>query len=304
MKQQFLLQAEPVGDDVKSLECLVLDGRGEADRAWIESDGGLDEAVKKIVSNPPRHNRRIHLGSSIVLSLVRTEDATDDDLIGLNMLIEANRVVTVCYGTGSVVEDALARHVEHDGPGDVSRLLPVIATALVRPLESEITRLADIIAALEDKAMEESDDGLDDSVVLVGQQVLGLRRYLAPMRDELSFLAFNPDELPGIAESKYLRRTAEYLGRLVGTLDSSHQRVTLILNQLRNRDEGRLARSMHKLTMVATVFLPLTFITGLLGINVAGIPDAHDPLAFWLVCVFLLAVAMLAVMLIRWRKWM
>jgi zinc transporter len=52
------------------------------------------------------------------------------------------------------------------------------------------------------------------------------------------------------------------------------------------------------------VFLPLTFITGLLGINVAGIPDAHDPLAFWLVCGCLFAVAALAVFVIRWRRWM
>ena len=40
----------------------------------------------------------------------------------------------------------------------------------------------------------------------------------------------------------------------------------------------------YRFTWVATVFLPLSFLTGLLGINVAGIPGDHDPLAFWLVC--------------------
>lgn len=61
---------------------------------------------------------------------------------------------------------------------------------------------------------------------------------------------------------------------------------------------------MPKLTILATVFLPLRFVTGLLGINVARIPDAHDPLGFWVVGGFLLAVALLAMARLRGRKWM
>ena len=61
---------------------------------------------------------------------------------------------------------------------------------------------------------------------------------------------------------------------------------------------------MHKLTLVATVFLPLSFITGLLGINVAGVPGTHDPFAFWVVVAVLVAVAVGAILLIRWKKWM
>ena len=50
----------------------------------------------------------------------------------------------------------------------------------------------------------------------------------------------------------------------------------------------------YRLTLVATVFLPATFVTGLLGINVAGIPGTHDPYAFWLVCLFLILVAIVS----------
>jgi len=286
------------------MEYLVLDGRGESDRDWINTKSGLDETVKGIVGTAPTHNGTVHPGSSIVLSLVRTADTDDDALIGVNVLIEANRLAVVCYGTGSLVEDALVRYAEHDGRGGVSHLLPIIIVALVRPLESVIARLADTIDDLEDKAMLEGDESLGDSVVLVARRVLVLRRYLVPMRDELSFLAFNPDDLPGLAEPRYLRRAAEYPDRLISALDSCHQRITLILDQLRKRDDGRLERSMHKLTIVGTVFLPLSFVTGLLGINVAGIPGGHDPLAFWLVCGFLLLVAVGAIVLIRWRKWL
>jgi zinc transporter len=49
----------------------------------------------------------------------------------------------------------------------------------------------------------------------------------------------------------------------------------------------------YRFTWVATVFLPLSFLTGLLGINAAGIPGAHDPLAFWLVCSVFCVIAAL-----------
>jgi hypothetical protein len=45
-----------------------------------------------------------------------------------------------------------------------------------------------------------------------------------------------------------------------------------------------MSGSMYRLSWIATIFLPLTFITGLLGINVKGIPFADDSGAFWLVC--------------------
>lgn len=185
-----------------------------------------------------------------------------------------------------------------------SRVLASIVTALIKQLQPELSELSDRIDLLEDMAMRDSDDHIDDQVVLTGQQILALRRYLAPLNYEITYLALNPDELPGGGEARYLRRATEALTRIVSALDGGHNRVQLILNQLGNRDTSRLEKSMHKLTLVATVFLPLSFLTGLLGINVAGIPGTHDPFAFWFVCGVLIAVAIGAIVVIRWKKWM
>ncbi|MCG6875482.1 MAG: hypothetical protein LJE97_10375 [Betaproteobacteria bacterium] len=304
MKTQSFAPAEQSGSDSLPIEWIILNGHDEQDRAWIDKQSGFDEAVKAIVSMPPTHVRRVHLGTEIILTLARRDSTTRNDPTGLTMVIDTHRLVTVCYGTDAIVEEALDRQTTGSVPAGISRILSLLVAALIRPLDSEITLLSDRIDALEDQAMKASEDGMDDAVVLIGRRALSLRRYLAPMHDEVSYLALNPDELPGSVEAKSLRRAAESLARLVSALDSSHNRVLLILDQLKNRDVSRQARSMHKLTLVATVFLPLTFITGLLGINVAGIPDAHNPLGFWVVCGILLGVAVLAILLIRWRKWM
>jgi len=294
------------GDGAHALEWIVLDGRDEADRAWIASQSGFEDAIREIVAQSPVRNDRVRLGAAIVLALVRMGDTARGEHEGMEIVIEPRRIVTVCYGTEAIVEQALEHQTDADAPMGTGRALSLLVAALVKPLGREVTRLSDRIGELEDAAMKEGDaaDGMDDDVVLVGRQVLNLRRYLAPMHDELSYLALNPDELPGQADPRHLRRAADSLARLVTALDSSHGRVLLVLSQLRNRDSERDSRAMHKLTIVATVFLPLSFITGLLGINVAGIPDSHNPYGFWAVCGVLVAVAVGSILLIRWRKWM
>ncbi len=61
---------------------------------------------------------------------------------------------------------------------------------------------------------------------------------------------------------------------------------------------------MYVLSIVAGIFLPLGLLTGLLGINVGGIPGTENPWAFLVVCVFLAAVAILQVILFRRMHWL
>ena len=305
MKTHTFTSSGKPGEGAQPLEWIVLDGRDDADRAWIASQSGFEDAIREIVAQSPARNDRLRLEAAVVLTLTRLAAPGGEGRAGLEIVIEPRRIVTVCYGTEAMVEQALARQAEGAAPMGTGRALSLLVGALVKPLEREVTRLADRIGGLEDAAMKETDDdGMDDAVVLVGREVLDLRRYLAPLHDEVSYLALNPDELPGQADPRHLRRAADSLARLVSALDSSHNRILLILSQLRNRDSTRDSRAMHKLTIVATVFLPLSFITGLLGINVAGIPDSHNPYGFWAVCGFLIAVAIGSILLIRWRKWM
>ena len=145
MKQKSFPLADSLQGTAERLQCFVLDGRSESDRAWIETESGLGEAVKTIISNAPRHNRRRHHGSSTVLSLMHAGDPSRKDAVsGANLLIEGNRIIAVCYGSAGLVEDALEAHAEHDvaGASEVSGLLSRFVTALVRPVEAEITRLA------------------------------------------------------------------------------------------------------------------------------------------------------------------
>jgi hypothetical protein len=91
------------------------------------------------------------------------------------------------------------------------------------------------------------------------------------------------------------------VARSLDGLDECRTRVQLLVDQIDAQRSETMTRSSLNLTIVATVFLPLTFITGLLGMNVAGILDQHNPFGFWLVTGLSLIVSLLAWVVLRLR---
>lgn len=84
---------------------------------------------------------------------------------------------------------------------------------------------------------------------------------------------------------------------------TSRDRAGILQDQILAHMSTSMNRFMVLLSLVAVVFLPLTFLTGLLGINVNGIPFAEHPHAFAGVCMILAASAAILILLVRRRSW-
>ena len=101
------------------------------------------------------------------------------------------------------------------------------------------------------------------------------------------------------ANREYADRTA----RQVEELELLREQAAVTKDELANHVAEQLNARMYLLAIVTTVFLPLGLLTGLLGINVGGMPGAQDPRAFWLVCGILAAVGGAIAALLRWLRW-
>ena len=91
--------------------------------------------------------------------------------------------------------------------------------------------------------------------------------------------------------------------RYVEDLDEARERASVTHEELLNRLAELTNRRMYLLTMIAAIFLPLSFVTGLLGINVGGIPGAEDRRAFLIVIGLLVGISSAQWIYFRWRKW-
>jgi zinc transporter len=100
------------------------------------------------------------------------------------------------------------------------------------------------------------------------------------------------------------RAEADRMTRYVEDLDAARERPAVTQEELGNRLSEQMNTRMYVLSIVAAIFLPLGFPTGLFGINVAGIPMAENPEGFVGTVPILLLITALQVVLFRWRRWL
>lgn len=101
-----------------------------------------------------------------------------------------------------------------------------------------------------------------------------------------------------------LRETADQLTRYVEDLDALRERAAVTQEELTVRLADRMNRTMYVLSLVATVFLPLGFLTGLLGVNLGGIPGSDNQLAFFVFCALLAIIAGVELLFFLRKKWL
>ena len=117
-----------------------------------------------------------------------------------------------------------------------------------------------------------------------------LRRFMFPQRDALSTLEIEEVVWLTQRDRSRLREATERVTRLGEDLDAIRDRAQVVRDQVVDIRAEAMNRQMLVLSVVAAIFLPLGLLTGLLGINVGGVPGEGVPWAFWAVCALLVAI--------------
>ena len=132
---------------------------------------------------------------------------------------------------------------------------------------------------------------------------ISLRRYMAPQREALVRIV--GEDLKWLERKDVLRIREAYdtLTRYIEDLDEARDILTVTHEELLSRMSEQLNNRMYVLSLVAAIFLPLGFLTGLLGINVAGIPGAEYKWAFVIFVMMLLGVVVVEIMFFKRKQW-
>ncbi|NNJ63977.1 MAG: zinc transporter ZntB, partial [Xanthomonadales bacterium] len=178
-----------------------------------------------------------------------------------------------------------------------------ILDRLVQRINDVIDSLEDRAAALENSVMDEPEQKLRAELSSLRREAIMLRRYLAPQREALGRLLSEAPPWFGESNRLRLRETYDRQVRLVEDLDSVRERLTVVHEELISQLSDELNKRMYVLSIVAALFLPLGFLTGLLGINVGGIPGAEYPYAFWVFVAMLAGLVSFQLWFFIRKKW-
>lgn len=241
-------------------------------------------------------------GAIIILRGVNlNEGARPEDMVSVRLWVTANLVVSYSLRRLRAIEDiqstAVIGHTAHS-PGDLLGRLTQRLADRAEPTVSELNEQLDGIeeAILEDGTLPDRSD-----LGEIRRAAITLRRYMMPQRDALTTLVIEDFSWLSGNDLTRLREATDRITLLSEELDAIRDRAQVVHDQIMDKRSETMNRQMFILSSVAAIFLPLGLITGLLGINVGGIPGTDNPSAFALVCVGL--VAMGAGLVWLFRKW-
>jgi zinc transporter len=285
-----------------------LDRAAERAKSWLKNESGLDPLISENLIAEETRPRALEINGNLLINLrgVNLNPGADpEDMVALRLWLEPDRIIT-CRGRKIMaVNDIRERINLGRGPQNVGDFLVEVTARLVDRMSPVIESLDETGDDLEDLAVIEESRDVRTKLASLRRQAISLRRYLAPQREAMSRIQAEPIEWIDARQKARLREISDRTIRYVEDLDSIRERAAVIQDEVANRISELINRNMYMLAIVATILLPLGFVTGLLGINVDGLPGAKDaPWAFWAVTGMLGLLILVEVYILRRLKWL
>lgn len=268
---------------------------GDADMIWVhlsDTEQGAQDYLRDVAAIPdyvidaltatetrPRCEA-VDRGAFLNLRGRSSEEMTSSDpLASVRIWAVKGRVFSVArkplFAVAAVEKEVAAGNI-HD-PGD---LIAAFATAITSDLDPVVADLGDEIDACEEVLYDQNLFDLRRTVTRVRSTAIGFRRFLGPQRAALEKLALLPGEWLGDDDRLHLSSAADRAARMAEELDAIRDRSALTHEALTDLRAEQIDSRALIISIAAMIFLPLTFITGVYGMNVKGLPYADQPWAF------------------------
>lgn len=281
-----------------------LDRAAEKSKKWLHAESGLDQIVCEALLAEETRPRSACIAGNL-LAILRgvnlNPGAEPEDMVSIRAWLEPNRIITLRGRRAMAAKDLADAIAAGHGPSNAGDFLVQLAARLVDLLNPVLHHLDDAVDEAEAQVLNAQSHELRMKLGRLRREAIALRRYIAPQRDAISRLQTDTPQWFGDFNRARLREISDRVTRQVEDLDALRERAAVVQEELTSRLAENMNRTMYILSLVAAVFLPLGLVTGLLGVNLGGIPGS-DETAIWAFPILCIVLAALAILQVWWFK--
>ncbi len=287
---------------------LHLNYKQEEEQQWLTDSSSLNPIVINALLATDTRPRATIIDHGLLVSLrgVNLHPGADpDDMVSIRLWIDESRTISTrnrdLYSVGDVIEELKLGH----GPCNPAEFIVDLINKLIWRIGETVTQFEERVDDIEDQILLEYHSSLRNDLAILRRQVIAMHRYLAPQREALAVLIYDNKVSWWTENTRHrLREVSDSLIRHIEDLDLVRDRAAVTQEELQSRVTEQMNARMYVMSVIAAIFLPLGFLTGLLGINIGGIPGADYPYAFYIFTLMLITVVAFQVLLFRFKKWM
>lgn len=303
------LFGDAVSETIKSkkLGWLHLDVNSPGTKKWLKAEVPyLNKHIIEALLEEETRPRMTQFDDGILLILrgVNLNKGADpEDMISIRLWVDKQRIISLQRRQLQAVFDIKKKLEKGTGPKNAGAFVTTLSSLLLKKMEPVLTELDDETDVTEEKVIDNPDNSLRKEIVEIRKTAILLRRYIAPQREVISQLRMSDISWFKESDQRQLQENYNLLTRYVEDLDAIRERAQIVKDELANILADKLNKNMYILSVIAAIFLPLGFLTGLLGINIGGIPGAENPDAFWFFCIVMTTIVIAQIILFKKMKW-
>lgn len=309
---------------------LTLDGKGgmqplavgseipAADPSWLHLDYGNPEAARWLLQTPlinevvresllgqSNRPKLVRMGETVLLILRginHNKDHRPEEMVALRIYITPDLILSSRRRPLLSERDVFEQLKLGGGADSPADWLVEICDALTDRAGEFVEELHDQILELEEQVLLR-DLPPNGRLARIRKQLIMIRRYLSPQRDLVARLANEKISWLDEDDRRRLLDIADRLRRWLDDLDAGVARTAVLADEINNLMAEATNRRAYQMSVMALLFLPASFLTGLFGINLGGMPGAESPAAFWIFSGSLLALAVGLGVWLKHRRW-
>ena len=248
--------------------------------AWLS--GQLPETVAASLQLPETRPRYDELPDGALINLRGINlnaGAQPEDMVALRIWATPTLVMTLRRRRIMAVDDIRHRAEAGHAPGRVGGFLAGLAEGLTVRIETVALDLEEKVDEFEEAIFSDKSIHPQD-ILALRQTLIKLKRFIGPQREALLEFAGAQSILLDDKTGPHMAEIANRAARSVGALEADRDRMGALQDHLDAKVAATLGRNGYVLSIVAAIFLPLGFLTGLFGVNIAGMPGLEAQWAF------------------------
>jgi len=234
------------------------------------------------------------------------EDTLEIDSEQVSFIVGPNVLVTFLEDPGDVFDPVRKRIRENRGrvrKHGTDYLAYALIDVIVDNYFTVLERFGDLTEDLEQEVMGDPTIDTLHAIQQMKRAMIQVRRAIWPLRDVVSVLVRGDSSLIRKATVVFLRDIYDHVVRVVDVVETQREMLGGLMEIYLTTVSNRMNEVMKVLTVIATVFIPLTFIVGVYGMNFVNMPELHWRYGYWFTWGVMVVVVGVMVLYFRRKKW-
>jgi magnesium transporter len=244
----------------------------------------------------------------VVLKMLYSADASDQVVSEQVSIVLGKDYVLTFQENGKDVFDSLRTRLRTNKRQIRKRGADYVGYALIDGIVDHyfiiLERLGERIGALEDKCVLDPANVSLGRILQLKKEMLYFRRAVWPLREVINGLQREDNALIKESTKPYLRDVYDHTVQIMDTIETFHDQITGMLEIYLSSNSQRMAAVMKVLTIITTIFMPLTFLAGIYGMNFEHMPELKSPWGYPIVLAVMASIGIAMVVFFRRKKWL